>query len=728
MMRFHKSVAIGLAAVMLIGSIQTMPVYGTTMRDGEVTSEEVTEEALEDTSEESASEDSTSEEPTEDVSEATTEADTEEAGETYGVEAESEAVNTAYYTNQEAQNYTTWASVVQSYLVNISNQKLMKVYGHYSARRIDIEYYDLDGKKLSSKTITSELPLFGGFYETANNYYVITGQKNSSESKNVECIRISKFDKNWNRVATVGIKDCNTSKPFSSGSLRVTEYGKYLIIRTCHDTYKYEDGYARQSNMTIELDTDTMSVTDLDCVISDYMQGSVSHSFNQFVKMNGRNVVAVDHGDTSPRSIALYIYQKDASDGRFSDSASIVSRTDIINLPGTAGDINTAASVGGFEITDNSYMIAGSSLVTNSGAYKNTTVRNVYIATVSKATGNVSFQWLSNYSDGASASTPHLVAVGENQYMVLWSRNNRVYYRKIDGNGNALSKAASIAGNLSDCKPVKVKDQLVWYVDVNGSVNDSMTFYKITIPDYMDANVRDFVSRLYEKCLGRSTDKAGLKYWYDQLYAGKISGAAIGASFVFSDEYKKKKTTDSEYVDMLYRVFMDRESDTKGKNYWLNCLKQGVSREYVFKGFVDSKEYLGICNTYGIDRGSYTCKQARDQNIGVTGFVTRIYSKALNRTPDEAGLNAWCGKILTKKMTPEAVAQYFITSKEFTDKKLSDDDYIKVLYQTFFGREYDVSGLLYWKEQMKKGQSRTAVLHAFATSKEFKAIMAEYGL
>ena len=79
-------------------------------------------------------------------------------------------------------------------------------------------------------------------------------------------------------------------------------------------------------------------------------------------------------------------------------------------------------------------------------------------------------------------------------------------------------------------------------------------------------------------------------------------------------------------------------------------------------------------------------------------------------------------------MTPEAVAQYFITSKEFTDKKLSDDDYIKVLYQTFFGREYDVSGLLYWKEQMKKGQSRTAVLHAFATSKEFKAIMAEYGL
>lgn len=62
-------------------------------------------------------------------------------------------------------------------------------------------------------------------------------------------------------------------------------------------------------------------------------------------------------------------------------------------------------------------------------------------------------------------------------------------------------------------------------------------------------------------------------------------------------------------------------------------------------------------------------------------------------------------------------------------KGLGDSDYVKVLYRTFLGREYDEEGLNYWLFQMRVyGMSRDTVLNEFANSKEFKQIMAQYGL
>ena len=56
---------------------------------------------------------------------------------------------------------------------------------------------------------------------------------------------------------------------------------------------------------------------------------------------------------------------------------------------------------------------------------------------------------------------------------------------------------------------------------------------------------------------------------------------------------------------------MDRTSDAGGKAYWMEALANGVSREYVFRGFAMSQEYTNICNKYDIGRGSVTLTQAR---------------------------------------------------------------------------------------------------------------------
>jgi hypothetical protein len=249
---------------------------------------------------------------------------------------------------------------------------------------------------------------------------------------------------------------------------------------------------------------------------------------------------------------------------------------------------------------------------------------------------------------------------------------------------------------------------------------------KVTVTNYTPTEA--FCARLYEKCLGRSADADGIDFWSKQLTNKTKSGAAVGYGFVFSDEYKKKKTSNEEYVSMLYEVFMDRKADATGTSYWVDLLEQGMSREYVFKGFAESQEYTNICKSYGIERGSITCKQARDQNVNLTKFVNRIYVKAMGRTGEESGLNYWCTQIRNKKMTPTQVAELFINSKEFTNKNLSDEEYIKVLYRTFMGREYDQTGLNYWLGQMKGGKTRQQVLKNFAGCPEFQNIIKGFGL
>ena len=83
---------------------------------------------------------------------------------------------------------------------------------------------------------------------------------------------------------------------------------------------------------------------------------------------------------------------------------------------------------------------------------------------------------------------------------------------------------------------------------------------------------------------------------------------------------------------------------------------------------------------------------------------------------------------VTTEDVTEAVAESFINSAEFKNKKLNDEEYVKVLYRTFMGREADASGLEHWKNELKRGCTREEILHRFATSKEFRNIQASFGL
>lgn len=241
-------------------------------------------------------------------------------------------------------------------------------------------------------------------------------------------------------------------------------------------------------------------------------------------------------------------------------------------------------------------------------------------------------------------------------------------------------------------------------------------------------DVRKFVERMYTICLGRTADTAGVNYWTDTLMNKEKTAAEVGYGFVFSDEYKNKNTKDDAFVEMLYNVFMNRKSDKEGKNYWVGLLEKGYSRRYVYRKFAHSEEYTKVCQSYKITRGVITLESERDLYPNLTEYVGRLYSKALDRHPDDVGMDWWCRNIKNHTMTPVAAAESFILSPEFEAKKLNNEEYVKVLYRTFMGREYDQEGLNYWVGRLNTGESRRAILRSFAGCQEFAAIVAKAGI
>ncbi len=251
---------------------------------------------------------------------------------------------------------------------------------------------------------------------------------------------------------------------------------------------------------------------------------------------------------------------------------------------------------------------------------------------------------------------------------------------------------------------------------------------EVTVPLNSTNQVRSFVVRMYTNVLLRDAERAGLNDWSGRLISKSADGAALAQGFIGSDEFKNKDVGNQAYVEILYKTFFNRDADNGGKAYWLERLENGLSRDYVLRGFVNSDEFQKLCDAYGINRGEMQVYANRDQNEGLTMFVNRLYVKALGRAGEEKGIEDWTGRILRREETAGNVAKSFFFSDEFTNKRLNDREYVKTLYRTFMDREYDQAGLNDWVSRLAGGAGRETVLSGFANSEEFGNIMKSYGV
>ena len=129
-------------------------------------------------------------------------------------------------------------------------------------------------------------------------------------------------------------------------------------------------------------------------------------------------------------------------------------------------------------------------------------------------------------------------------------------------------------------------------------------YYTIGVEMTQQGAVNGFVDRLYGYCLGRSGDQGGQQNWVTQIINGSATGTQVAYGFFFSPEFMNNNYSNKVFVTILYNVCLNRAPDADGLNNWVTALNNGADRLEVFRGFAHSDEFTGICNNYGIVRGS----------------------------------------------------------------------------------------------------------------------------
>ncbi len=248
-------------------------------------------------------------------------------------------------------------------------------------------------------------------------------------------------------------------------------------------------------------------------------------------------------------------------------------------------------------------------------------------------------------------------------------------------------------------------------------------------PDAIDA----FVTRMYRIILEREPD-AGSSTWVNGLRDGSMTGVRVADGFVLSEEMLNKDISNEDFVKILYRAFFGREADADGLATWKGLLDAGCKKTYVFAGFANSTEFGNLCAEAGIVQGRATEYLAdrqtglSEQDYKVWCFVERMYTEVLGRTADEGGVRTWVGVLQDGSYTGVKVAKGFLMSEEFLAKNMTNEEYVRIMYRAFFGRDADPEGLATWTNALATGWTKQEVFAGFANSGEFGVLCEQAGI
>ena len=113
---------------------------------------------------------------------------------------------------------------------------------------------------------------------------------------------------------------------------------------------------------------------------------------------------------------------------------------------------------------------------------------------------------------------------------------------------------------------------------------------------------------------------------------------------------------------------------------------------------------------------------------GVGGFVDRLYVIALGRSSDPVGRADWIAAITERGNTGADAARGFLYSDEFLNKQVTNEDFVRILYRTFFDREPDTDGFNAWVNALSNGASKQDVIEGFINSTEWANLCLLYGI
>lgn len=344
-------------------------------------------------------------------------------------------------------------------------------------------YRKSDFTCIDSKKFCLELDYFCGFFSGKKYNYAGFGAYNSEEIPDKEILRIVKYDKNLNRLAELSLttEQCFSIAITRAGTMRMAENGSELVVHTSRLRRKTNDGLNHQSQLSLVIDTDTMTTKNY---TGEFQSNHVSHSFNQFVKYDGDEIVYLDHGDGYPRAIAL--------------NSSLGKKINLYDIPGEIGDNFTGVFVGGFEISPKSYLVTFNTEDFTSGL----SGRNPCLAVCDKKTQETKIITLSEcFGKDITVSAPYLLKASDDRFIVLWSEEQPDFssitkYVEIDGYGNFLTEIKSSDKQLYEVlEPMYMDNAIYWYRDFFADLTTpaGRLFYKLDL----DSSKENPISVMY---------------------------------------------------------------------------------------------------------------------------------------------------------------------------------------------------------------------------------------
>jgi hypothetical protein len=237
---------------------------------------------------------------------------------------------------------------------------------------------------------------------------------------------------------------------------------------------------------------------------------------------------------------------------------------------------------------------------------------------------------------------------------------------------------------------------------------------------------RSLVVHYYGSILSRYPEPSGKAYWEGEAARVQALGAdlnevwyAMAIGFFNSPEYIGFNRSNGEFVDDLYRTFLNREADAQGRDFWLGQFNDGLTREVVLVAFMFSQEFRDFTASIF---GNTAVRRELDA-------VMDFYRGLLARLPDGGGFDFWVQRFRTAQCSgsaavtaeAEAISGEFARGAEYAGRNRSNSEYVGDLYNAILRRGGDGPGVQFWINLIASGaQTREEVRQQFVQSPEFQ--------
>ncbi len=335
----------------------------------------------------------------------------------------------------------------------------------------------------------------------------------------------------------------------------------------------------------------------------------------------------------------------------------------------------------------------------------------------------------SNYTLETDANgNAHMVATNNKGKVTSGADGIVMYYYKVPVGKNFSLKATATLNAFVDNKQVgfglMARDDM--YIDTRIDTLLSDYVAAATSPDGAGGGYNCYYRNAgtLNRSVELTTETLAVGNSYDLSIVSNSDGYActFGKEPTQTGGYDFQLTTiDSDYV--YIGMFVARNCDVTYSNIELIVDGQQID--------IMTGEVIGGGSTGGDTPGGDDPIDPVDPIVPtntVEDFVKRMYTVALGRDAEEAGVNNWVAALNAGTHDGANIAKEFILGAEFTLRGLTDEQFLDTLYQTFFGREADADGKAFWLSVLQAGQTREFVLSNFVNLPEFTMLCETYGI